>query len=380
MLLSGIVAPRVAACAVAVAALLCALPASASASAEPDPAFGEGGFTSTTIPGAETVAYDAAILSNGKIVVAGQASPPTGTGQIVVARYLSDGRLDPTFGTDGVFTSELPAADGPFVARAVRQQAPGRKILVAGGYGQGSILLMRLTHRGRPDPTFGPSGSGISTLPVGGIAGSLALAGDRLLVGAADGNDNGQPMVVAGFTADGRLDTSYGDNGIVKSMFWDPTMAASAGAAALRATPEDGVIGMGHLDYIGGDGHGSAGIFELDEGGDPVAAFGGEGHIEVDFPVAGSIPAFWFPAGITVDRQGRITTAGASTNYGGSLMAARLTPSGELDDSFGRSGGRAIVGGAGDGGNYPTSGVARTGGGTLTAGIGPSLIQLRANG
>jgi uncharacterized delta-60 repeat protein len=380
MRLTGIVARHGVACALAAGLALCALPASASADAEPDPAFGDGGFTTTPIPGAAAVAYDGAILSNGKIVVAGQASAPSGTGQIVVARYLPDGSPDPAFGTDGVFMSEMPTADGPFVARAVRQQAPGRKILVAGGYGQGSILLMRLTHTGLPDTTFGAGDNGIATLPVGGIAGAMAVAGDRLLVGAADGNDNGQPMLVAAFTADGRLDTSYGDDGVVKEMFWNPMMAASAGTAALRATPAGGVIGMGHLDYIGGDGHGSAGIFELDPSGDPVTAFGTGGHVEVDYPVAGSIPAFWFPAGITVDRQGQITAAGASTNYGGSLLAARLTPSGELDDSFGQGNGRAIVGDVGDGGNYPTSGVARTGGGTLTAGIGPSLIQLRANG
>lgn len=361
---------------------LAALPASASAVATPDPAFGDGGFVTTPIAGAQAVGYDATVLGNGKIVVAGQATTATNNGQIVVARYLTDGSLDDSFGDGGIYTSELPPADGPFLARAVRQARDSRKILVAGGYGQGSMLALRLTAKGKPDPTFGKSG--FTTLPVGGVAGALAIQSDgRILLGGADGNDNGQPMVIARLNADGSTDASYGDDGIVKSIFWDPMMAASAGVSGLRIARGSGggLVGFGHIDYIGGDGHGSAGVFRLDSDGEPVTSFGSGGHTEIDFPTGQSRPAFWFPCAMSQDSQGRITVTGDSTNFGGAMLSTRLTAAGAPDSSFGNSGdGRVITPGWANNDNFTTCGAALTGGKTLTAAAGPIAMQLTSAG
>ena len=45
----------------------------------------------------------------------------------------------------------------------------------------------------------------------------------------------------------------------------------------LAVTRDGGVIGAGHLDYIGSDGHGSAGIIRLSSRGTPVTSFGTRG-------------------------------------------------------------------------------------------------------
>ena len=66
-----------------------------------DRTFGRGaGFVTTPIPGSFALAYAAVVLRDGDIVVAGQASPRSGNGQVVVVRYLPDGQLDPGFASD----------------------------------------------------------------------------------------------------------------------------------------------------------------------------------------------------------------------------------------------------------------------------------------
>jgi hypothetical protein len=136
--------------------------------------------------GQSTIAYAATATSEG-IVVAGQAFPNgNGTGQVLVAKYDSSGKLDANFGTQGIYRSSLPEADGPFVAAVVARDAQGR-LLVAGGYGlvpvrddaqpsglatvtgDGStaagdaFLTTRLTATGVPDPSFGTAGTAASS-------------------------------------------------------------------------------------------------------------------------------------------------------------------------------------------------------------------------
>ena len=175
---------------VGLAAALVAIAAPASSQArdaEPDPGFGGGaGWVTTSIPGLDALAYDATVLRNGKVAVAGQASGPSGDGQIVVARYRRDGRLDPSFGSNGIFKSALPVSDAPFIATSVVQERTTRKLVVGGGYGQGSMLALRLTAGGRLDKTFG-KGTGVVSVPVGGIAESLAIQDDnRILLGGSN--------------------------------------------------------------------------------------------------------------------------------------------------------------------------------------------------
>ena len=370
---------------VGLAAALVAIAAPASSQArdgEPDPAFGGGaGWVTTSIPGLDALAYDVTVLRNGKVAVAGQASGPTGDGQIVVARYRRDGRLDPSFGSNGIFKSALPVSDAPFIATSVVQERTTRKLVVGGGYGQGSMLALRLTAGGRLDRTFG-KGSGVVSVPVGGIAESLAIQDDnRILLGGSNADAEGRPMVVARLKRGGRIDRSFGDAGVVQSLFWNDHLASSAGVLGIAPTDDGGLVASGHIDYIGSDGHGSAGVFRLDADGHPVQGFGTGGGVEVAFPSGTGPPAFWFPCAMTVDALGRITVTGdGTTNAGAGLLTTRLTAVGAPDPSFGRSGdGRVVTTGPSDG-NATTCGAALTANGSLTVGVQSQVAQLTARG
>src|SRR5205807_5979989 len=100
-----------------------------------------------------------AIQSDGRIVVAGETWDEQGDVDFALARYLSDGGLDPTFGSNGTVTTSMP---GENWARHVLVQPNGR-ILVAGEswqtyVGDEYVSLVRYTRTGDLDPTFGARG------------------------------------------------------------------------------------------------------------------------------------------------------------------------------------------------------------------------------
>jgi uncharacterized delta-60 repeat protein len=357
-------------------------PASAAAKSNggvrPDPSFGNGlGYVTLELSGQETIANAATATADG-IVVAGQAVPSSGNGQVLVAKYDSSGKLDANFGTQGIFISSLPDADGPFLATAVAQDAQGR-LLVAGAYGQGSVLVLRLTAAGQLDTTFGAGG--LTTIPVGGFAQSMALQKDgRILVGSSNGNEAGRPMVVVRLTPNGAVDPSFGTNGKTEILFWDLIQASSAGVSGLAVTPNGHIVGSGLIDHIGAGGHGSAGIFRLTSSGHLDPGYGTGGGVDVAFTNPDGSFAFWFPCAITLSPNGRATVTGDGSIAGGAaILTARLTAAGAPDPSFGPAGnGRVVIPGA-SGSDFTACGAAASGG-VFTVGVGASLAQLLQDG
>src|SRR6185436_8287632 len=110
-----------------------------------DPGFGTGGVVTTSFVGVD-FGYALAIRGDGKIIVAGQAC--TGTScPLAIARYDSSGALDPTFGTGGKLTTPLGSTSlidgGPPDVRIALQ--PDNKMLF-NGHG-----VLRLLEDGTPD-------------------------------------------------------------------------------------------------------------------------------------------------------------------------------------------------------------------------------------
>jgi uncharacterized delta-60 repeat protein len=364
-----------------------ALGASTSAGLRLDRSFGGGrGFVTTPIRGTAALAYGAIATEGGRIVVSGQASPPSGDGQLLVMRYLRNGRLDRSFGVRGAFRSAFPVADGPFIATAIARDRRTGKLVIAGGYGLGSMLVMRLDANGRLDRTFGARRSGLAKLAVGGIANSLSIQADgRILVGGSNANRNGRPFVVARLERDGVLDRTFGGGGIVQALFWKPKAASSAGVNGLAPTADGGVIASGHIDYIGGSGggsggHGSAGVFRLTRTGRPLRSFGTRGHTQITIFDRAHVPQSWYPCAMTVDGSGRITVTGGGGTHRSALLTARLTRRGAPDRSYGSArNGRSMTPGIG-GNAITTCGVTSTRAGEVTIGVQSKLAQLRPNG
>jgi uncharacterized delta-60 repeat protein len=339
------------------------------------------------VPGQDVSPNAVALLPGGGVVITGQIAPvhppPTGDVQVFLAEYRANGRLNPSFAHGGLFISHLPNSDGPFDATAIARDRSGR-LVVGGGYGQGSVLAMRLTAAGRLDRSFGPRGRDYATLAVGNVATSMVLAPNgKILLGSSNENVPGRPFVVARFTARGFRDPSYGRAGVAQLLFWNPMLAASSNVGSMTVTADGGVIGSGHVDYIGGRsgqaGYGNAGILRLSASGRLVRRFGGQGHVLVGFRFPSGKFKSWFPCGQAVGANGAITVTGdGATAAPGQILTARLTPAGRLDPSFG-IGGRSVLTGPGSA-DFTSCGAVGDSARRFTVGVGATLVQLRPNG
>jgi uncharacterized delta-60 repeat protein len=168
-----------------------------------DPSFGGNGIVRTDLTRGDDVAYDLAIQPDGRIVVVGSAGtwPPS----FAVVRYRVDGRRDRAFGDRGVVITSLRWA----VARAVTLQPDGR--IVVAGYHSRGLALMRHLPRGRLDPTFGGDGRVGNVVPL--ISGhAVAIQADGRILAAGDWGIFA--VGVARFTAAGRLDPTFGRDGV----------------------------------------------------------------------------------------------------------------------------------------------------------------------
>jgi len=159
-------------------------------------------------------AYAIAVQSDDNILLAGDSSNGT-DGDIIVLRLDSDGTLDPNFGSNGIFTFD----SGNDAAIDLLIQSDG-KIVICGSSSNGTdndLLVMRLNANGAPDTTFGTNGVAIYDGGAGRNSGSrLTVQNDgKILVAGNSHNGSDYDILVARFSSNGTLDTSFGTNGIV---------------------------------------------------------------------------------------------------------------------------------------------------------------------
>lgn len=158
------------------------------------------------------------IQPDGKIVIVGNAWE---TGRdVLLIRLNDDGTFDQGFGGDGIITTRI-LGQASF-GYAVALQADG-KLVVAGGV-LSAFLVVRFNANGSLDTTF--DNDGLNYMSFGGTRSypsSLAIQknGRIVLGGYADGPSTTDHFALARFTVDGALDTSFGGDGRVVTIFAD---------------------------------------------------------------------------------------------------------------------------------------------------------------
>jgi uncharacterized delta-60 repeat protein len=198
----------------------------------------------------DDIARAVAVLPRGKILVAGQGTKNRGLTEddFALVRLRGDGTPDPTFSGDGVRVINFGARrfDIPY---SLDVQQDG-KILVAGSSSDEReahprVAIARLDPDGSLDGGFANGGLlRFRPGPYGGYAGAvlqhpdghILVAGRRFVDGQHDASD----WVVFRYRAEGLLDASFGEGGMIVTDFG--TGADQAGAMAVQA---DGRIVVG---------------------------------------------------------------------------------------------------------------------------------------
>ena len=193
-----------------------------------DAGFGTGGKVITDFGGYNDFAHSVVIQPDGKIVAAGTVTRNEGI-EFALARYNSDGTLDGTFGTSGRVTTSFTGndfanavalqGDGKIVAAGVAGPSSCPGTPCANG---NLFALARYDSDGSLDPTFGTDGDGRVTTSFGADAEaySLALQADgKILAAGLTRTDGINSFALARYNGDGSLDGTFGTAGQVTTSF-----------------------------------------------------------------------------------------------------------------------------------------------------------------
>ena len=246
----------------------------------------------------------------------------------VPAATAASGDLDPSFGRNGLVFTPIGSE-----TRALAVQPNGR-IVVAGNLGEYgySIEIDRFFRDGDLDPTFGNGGRV-----------NVVDASDGYVYAAAAGIDSQGRIVVAGTLAEydsptrivvvrvlpgGDLDPSFGDQGIV---LLNP---GSDAVARLDIRPDDSILVGGTMNRYSPNP--ALIVGRIDEQGHLDTRYGDGGTAIVPIGRKTGVAA------MDVDAIGRATLAEEWPGPDHRVGIIRLTPDGELDDSFSGNGRREL--------------------------------------
>lgn len=230
-----------------------------------DGTFGEGGRTFTDAFGFPSSflnisIQDISLQSDGRILAAGDTGFIGGnslsSNAFIVAKYVTNGQLDATFGTGGVVVTQLireSRSDTGQVLNRVFSQSDGT-ILVAGTtyfgcsgdptcFAEADVTLVNYNSDGSLNTTFGSDQTGIVYTSFGSNAiGTLLDAGVRsdgrivALVNSFDPTSLQSAAYLLRYTTNGVPDATFGSNGVVG------LMPGVSGTAYLRIQPDNKVV------------------------------------------------------------------------------------------------------------------------------------------
>lgn len=187
-----------------------------------DPNFGTGGkldINAAALVNGDSEARALVLQSDGKLLVAGYAFGPGNSELLLMRLNGADGSPDVNFGTNGI--TRTPVGSGEDMANAMVLQPDGR-IVIAGSMiaadGRRDFALARYTSNGVLDPSFGSGGLVTTAVgPSDDIAFALTLMpwGRLVAAGSAriDTSTAGTDLAVVAYNADGKLDRYFGVGG-----------------------------------------------------------------------------------------------------------------------------------------------------------------------
>ena len=279
-----------------------------------DDIFDDDGMVTTSL-GQTIYGTSSTFDSQGRVVVAASAG---GAKRVLVSRFLADGSLDPGYGTDGTTNAGTGAAFS--LGDAIDVVLDSQERAVVGATVDSDVFLMRLGTDGRLDSSFGTNGAVRTVLSLTESVVAVDIDDEERLiaVGSQINTTSGLKVVlVLRYDSDGRLDTTFDGDGWV-------THDLSALTASF--TINTGAVDPRGRIVIGGDVSGSSALIRLHPDGSLDTAFGVGGVATLSATNSGySIHA------VTFDGQDRIVFGGVGAEE---FYLGRVLDDGTPDVTF----------------------------------------------
>lgn len=299
-----------------------------------DPSFGTGGIVTLAI-NQECYGFDCVMKNNDKILLAGLTSTTLGYYDMLVVQLNLDGSIDSAFGTNGVATLNLSSRDDMAYAIALQQDG---KILLC-GYITDTVnyfnvpSVVRFTANGILDSTFGVNG--VAQIPVIDIDNefrSISVQADGKIIasGHFENAVTDYDILVVRFDSTGQFDPAFGTNGIVKKNITTGQIDRSFG---MQLAENGHIVVGGFTTLLSGFFDGV--LLKFDSTGTPEPAFGNNGLVTFDFGDEESV------ADLEIQADNKILIAGSSGQAWFAerdFLVGRYNADGSVDSTFGTNG------------------------------------------
>jgi len=286
-----------------------------------DTSFGTNGKVTTVISESE-YPHDIMIQPDGKIIVAGSVSFATSGNAGFVIRYNSDGSLDTSFATNGIFTL---STSNLFYSIILPTDG---SIILGGNDISSKGILVKLDSNGIEDSSFGTNG--ILPLDAAGfefVLGQAILLSDAniLCVGHDDTDTSNQKIAYCKIDTQGNFDTSFGQNGNGKVVtdLYNTAPNTSESLRQAKELPDNTLILEGGLL---GQFYNSNILVKINSDGSFDTTFGTSGVVNHSYP----------RIGLELQADGKIIIGGTkliNSNSSG-YSITRFNSDGSLDTTF----------------------------------------------
>jgi uncharacterized delta-60 repeat protein len=282
---------------------------------------------------------------------------------VKLARFNPNGKLDTSFGNQGVFAAQYGSHSSWITAIAIQDDG---KIIAVGAADNGSnreVLLIRLNSDGKIDDSFANhgikkisllntnTGSNSSVAAASGV--SIQNDGKIVVVAnnywSAPGNYYGTDVNIFRFHLDGSFDPSFGDGGTITTKVGDSGGAQFANQSAVRAysiaTTPAGKIVLAGKSFAGGlSANPATGdhftVLQYTQNGQLDTSFGTNGIVRLSLNTGANESSF---DSLFLQNDGKIVAAGGlrkniNNEWHHSYALVRFNENGTLDSTFGTGG------------------------------------------
>lgn len=294
-------------------------------SGELNKSFGVNGRLFIPIGTAADAARGMVVQADGKLVIAGDFSNGTNSGDFFVVRIDTNGTLDNTYGTGGIAKTTVTTSYDYMTCMLIQ---PDGKVVVGGYSYVGAyyhLTLVRYNTNGTLDNTFGTGGIVKTTAGANitnwGFGITLQPDGKIVMCGMTSGSNT---QVFVRYNTNGTPDNTFGTGGIVNISI----NANSMQPFGLAVQPDGKIVYVGHETNSGTD----VVIGRLLANGSIDNSFGtSNGYTSVN---PGN---FDYARNVLVEATGKLLVS-VQTDQNTKLLVLRFNATGLIDSTFGTNG------------------------------------------
>jgi uncharacterized delta-60 repeat protein len=186
-----------------------------------DTFFGINGIVITDIDGKGDIGSAVDVQSDNKIIVAGYSYLNTNqNAHVSLVRYLSNGTLDTTFGSNGKLVLSLLASNSYDYTQCIKVLSNDNIIIGASTTALETLDdyhnfgVVKILSNGTVDTAFGNNGSVITDFGAKEFIGAVNEFNGNIIAAGYSTFSGGAKMAIAKYTVNGTLDATFGVNGI----------------------------------------------------------------------------------------------------------------------------------------------------------------------